>query len=91
MSEYVKYIKDPEALLDYTIDWSSFLGVDTIAASSWDISEDLTNENETFADDATTIWLSGGDVGEIYQIINHITTAANREDDRSFYIQIEQQ
>lgn len=29
--------KYPEANLDYSIDWSQWLGADTIAASAWEI------------------------------------------------------
>lgn len=91
MSEYVKYQKDPDSLLDYTVNWSAFLGTDIIVGSIWEVPVDLTVESENFADDSATIWLSGGLLGNVYKITNRITTDNGRVDDRSFHLQIEEQ
>lgn len=80
------YIKDPDALLDYQIDWSSWLVADTISASSWEAKTGIVVDSDSETTTTTTVWLSGGTVGTKYKITNHITTAAGREDDRSFYI-----
>lgn len=87
-------IQDPQAIKDYKIDWSDWLADaptpgDTISASSWTVHTDLTATTEGFDDDSATIWLAGGTVGETYEIINHITTAAGREDDCTFKLRIE--
>lgn len=87
---YVKYIKDPDSRLDYTNDWSSFLGDDIILSSSWEFSADLESDLTSFADDSTTIWLAGGELGNVYPIVNRIVTNAGRIVDRTFYIQIEE-
>ena len=80
------FIKDPDAVLDYTINWAAWLDTDTLAASTWTIPSGLTNDLETFGDSAATVWLSGGTVGETYSITNHITTADGREDDKTLTI-----
>ena len=48
-----KFIKDPDAVLDYQADWSDWLGDDTISSSSWESSgEELTIDN--YSSDSTT-------------------------------------
>jgi hypothetical protein len=82
--------KDPDAKLDYAIDWTAWLDDDAIDVSEWIVPDELTKEDE----DATTtrgiIWLSGGEVGQELRVTNRITTAGGRIDDRSFTLQIEE-
>ena len=82
--------KDPEAVLDYTVDWTLDLVVgDPIAASSFAVPAGITKDSES--DDGaskTTVFLSGGMLGEIYDIVNHITTVGGREDDKTFKIKM---
>lgn len=82
----VSYTKDPDAVLDYGWDWSTWLDGDTITASTWEADTGVTIASDTFAATSTTVWLSGGTAGTRYKLTNHITTAAGREDDRSLYI-----
>ena len=81
-----KFIKDPDAVLDYEIDWSDWLVTDTISASTWTADTGLTVDSDSFTDTATTVWLSGGVVGTSYEVVNHIATASGREDDRTIVI-----
>lgn len=83
-----EFIKDPNAVLDYQIDWSTWLGADTIATSTWTVPTGLTKDSDTSTTTTATIWLSGGTSGVTYRIVNHIVTAAGREDDRSIYIRV---
>lgn len=85
------FLKDPDAKLDYQIDWSEWLGTDTISASTWTVPSGLTKVSDIFTTTTTTIWLSGGTVGSVYEMVNHITTATGRENDRTLKIGIEQQ
>ena len=80
------YQKDPDAVLDYTIDWSSWLGDDTISASSWTVPSGLTKDSDSNTTTAATVWLSGGTEGVIYTVTNQITTAGGRTDERSIKI-----
>lgn len=83
-----KFKKDPDAVLDYGFDWSSFLVDDVIVSSTWDVPAGLTGVDESFSDTGTSLWLTGGTVGEVYTITNHIVTNNGREDDRSHTIRI---
>ena len=85
-----RFTKDPDATLDYKVDWSSWLIDDTITASLWIVPPELNNEVDTFTDSSATIWLSGGSVGSSYEVVNRITTAAGRIDDRTITIRMKE-
>jgi hypothetical protein len=82
--------KDPAAKLDYQFDWNDWLVGDTIASSSWVVPAGLTNVNDSFTAQTTTIRLSGGTHGVNYECVNHIITASGQEDDRSITIHVRQ-
>jgi hypothetical protein len=89
------YVKDPDAVLDYTVDWEAWLKGDTIASSTFTVEEipnvtGLVNNYEDKSDTTTTVWLSGGAVGIRYKVTNRIVTAAARPrtDERSFYVRV---
>ncbi|SDC06732.1 hypothetical protein SAMN05216337_1001171 [Bradyrhizobium brasilense] len=42
----------------------------------------------TFIDVMTKVWLGGGDAGEIYAVVNRITTAGGRAMDQSVQIRV---
>jgi hypothetical protein len=81
--------KDPDEILDYQIRWANRLIDDTIASSTWEVPAGITEEDNSFADYRTYIWLSGGTAGETYTITNRITTAAGRTMDQSVSITVE--
>lgn len=87
--------KDPEEVLDFSIDWSPRVGADTIVSSTWIIAEGgsgLTIEGPphapSFVPTQTTIWLSDGVLGTSYLLTNHIATAAGREMEQSVKLKI---
>ena len=80
--------KDPEAVLDYQVDWSDWLGTDTIAASTWTVPSGITKDSDTNTTTTATFWLSGGTAGENYKLVNHIVTVGGREDDRTITVQV---
>ena len=82
------FTKDPDAVLDYLVDWSSWLGSDTIATSTWVVPSGITKDSDTNTTTTATIWLSGGDDEANYEIVNRITTAAGREDDRTITVKV---
>jgi len=63
---------------------------DTIVDSSWTIDPAgaLTNASESFTTTGTVIWLTGGNRGRFYKVINHVTTAGGREDDRTILVEM---
>ena len=84
-------IKDPAAVLDYSLDWSDWLGADTIATSAWTVGAGLTKVSDDSAGPAatyTTVWVSGGVNGTAYSCANTITTAAGRTNKRTITITV---
>lgn len=88
-------LKDPNAVLDYTLDWTDWLDPlsDTIASVSVAVSGvtlDHTTNNAT----SVTIWISGGTVGTPGSARVRITTvgtgARPRTDDRTVYFKIKE-
>ena len=83
------YPKDPDATLDYLIDWSDWLDDDTISTSTWTVADGITQEaGATKTATTTTVWISGGTAGMSYAVTNHIVTTAGREDDRTFVVRV---
>ena len=83
--------KDPDAVLDYGIDWEPWLAGLTIVTSTWAIDNapdaslviDSDSNNTTVA----SVVLSGGTIGQQYQVRNRITTA-QWTDDRTILMPI---
>ena len=77
------FTKDPEAVLDYGIDWDAhdWLGADTISTSTWTVPSGITKVTDSKTTTTTTIWLSGGTAGETYPVKDHIVTAGGRAED----------
>jgi hypothetical protein len=84
----LSYIKDPDDVLDYEINWSSWLGAQTISASVWTLPAGITNDADSFTDTTTLIRLSGGTAGTDYELLNQITTSAGQEVQRVITIQV---
>lgn len=78
--------KDPDEVLDYQVNWSEWLGADTITTSTWTVQTGITDGLKTNTSTTTTIWLSGGTAGVEYEIKNKIVTAGGRTAERSFYV-----
>ncbi len=80
--------KDKDAELDYTVDWTLWLGTDDISSVTWIVPTGITEENVANNTKIATIWLSGGSLGETYQVVCRMETAAGRKDDRTLFIKI---
>lgn len=85
------FLKDPDAVLDYGLDWSSWLSDgETISASNWTVPTGLTKDSQSSTGTDTTVWLSGGTVGLSYEVTNRISTNQGRTDDRTIQIAVRQ-
>lgn len=87
-------LKDPEAMLDYRIDWGAdYLDGDVLTASSWTVSPIETGGvsivSSRFDLLAATVEVGGGQPGRIYRLTNHVITAEGREDSRSIMLRVE--
>jgi hypothetical protein len=86
-----RFKKDPDAVLDYGIDWSDWLySSDVISTSTWTVPAGITQDDESKGDTSTIIWLSGGTAGECYEIANKIVTTDGRTDERTFEVLVEE-
>ena len=90
----MNFTKDPDAELDYAVDWTDWLGTDTIVGSTWTVAAgsgiQVSNESVDPGGHVCTAWLSGGTISTApYRVTNEITTAAGRVDDRSLLIKIQ--
>jgi hypothetical protein len=89
VQRYFRATKDPDATLDYAIDWSDWLANgDTIATSTWILPDGLTEETSALASPITTIWVSGGEEPQSYTLVNRITTSTGLQDDRTIILRI---
>lgn len=89
--------KDPDAVLDYSVDWIEWLvDGDTIIDDSWVVPEipidgdGITLESHNHDTTSATAWISGGVVGEEYDVTCRIVTVNGRTDDRTFTLVVEE-
>jgi hypothetical protein len=82
------FVKDPNAILDYSVDWTEWLVADTIASVVWTVPAGITQTAVAATTKIATIWLSGGTAGQSYDLICRIATAGGRTDDRTITITV---
>lgn len=99
MGNVKRYIadKDPDAVLPYGFDWSSWLSTgDSVASATWDVtspsgdSAPVTADSTSVSGSVTSVTLSAGTVGNEYQVRCRMTTAGGLIDDRTIYITVRQ-
>ncbi|MEO6226008.1 MAG: hypothetical protein ABIO80_09200 [Sphingomicrobium sp.] len=87
-------LKDPDAVLDYTIDWGAeYLGNDLLAQSQWlpvpDEPGGIAVVGSDFDATTATVKVGGGLTGHVYRLINRVELASGRIDDRSITLRVE--
>lgn len=87
-------LKDPEASLDYSIDWGAeYLGQDVLTASEWSVSPDEPGgaaiEGDHFGPAVATVKAVGGTPGRIYRLVNQVSLLSGRSDSRSIVLRVE--
>ena len=85
-------LKDPNAVLDYTFDWTEWLDdlTDTIASRVVTPGTGLTLDSDAIAGKKVIAWVSGGTAGTTYTLACRITTAGGRTDERTIYIKVKE-
>ena len=82
-----KFVKDPGAVLDYTINWSAWLpDGDTLVDATATATSGLTVDSVSRTTTQTTVWLSGGVAGNSYDVTVRVTTNGGRIDERTIAI-----
>ena len=87
-------LKDPDAVLDYLVDWGAeYLGSDEIAASEWSVlpveAGGVTIASSSFDGSSATVNAGGGIPGRMYRLVNQVTTMSGRIDSRSVTLRVE--
>lgn len=83
-------VKDPDARLDYTWDWTEWLedSADSIASAQVTSTGTVDAEAPVINEGNVTCFLSGGKEGTTQSATCRITTAAGRVDDRTLYLKL---
>jgi len=85
--EGVSVTIDPDEVLDYVWQWSSWLNGDTITGSTFSNEiGSLTLTSPSFTDSTATVFISGGVVGGSYKVVNQITTSGGRTAERGIMV-----
>ena len=92
------FTQDPQAKLDYALDWRQWLGSDHIASFTFAVNPvvpltGLTVASSPAPDEeggVVTFWLQGGAEEEVYEVTCRIVTEGGRTDDRTIGIKIKQ-
>ena len=85
-----EYIHDPESVLDYNVDWNTWLQAgETISSSSVTVPSGITKNSDNNALGIQTAWMTGGTRGTRYALVFHITTSAGRQEDRTLTLSVQ--
>ena len=88
------FAKDPQAILDYSIDWDdAYLQLgETISTSVWSVlpAGTLTIDSTASTASVATATVSAGTTGHIYRLTNRITTSNSRTEERSITIRVQE-
>jgi hypothetical protein len=87
-------LKDPDAVLDYSVDWGAeYLLGDIIAESEWSIIPDeidgVSIVGSDFDATTSTVKAAGGLPGRIYRLVNEVVLDTGRIDSRSIVLRVE--
>ena len=85
------FLKDPDATMDYSVDFTDWLvAPDTIADSTWTSDAGITVSGSSVdaSDKITTVRLTGGTVDAKSRVTNRIQTTNNLITDRSIFIRV---
>jgi hypothetical protein len=89
-------MKDPDAILDYAIDWSGggYLAGQTIVSSDWTLTPVETNgvviTNQALDDATSTVTVEAGVKGHMYRLTNRIVLSNGVVDERGFALLVEE-
>ncbi len=84
-----EFVKDPDATLDYTFDWTDRLAEDEeITNTEIIVPEGMTLLYMENTAKTVTCWLSGGVATSKPRVTCRITTNQGRVDDRSIWVKI---
>lgn len=81
--------KDPSAVLDWQFNWTNWLAAaETISSATVTVESGLTKDSQSNDTSTVTVWLSGGTLGETYEVTCRVTTNQGRTDERTIGIRL---
>lgn len=98
-------IKDPNSIVQWTIEWHKWLNGDTISTSTWTATGGespvtlvensssigaYTGQSPALPSSEATILLSGGSMGVRYKLTNRIVTAGGQSEDATIEVTMHQ-
>ncbi len=84
--------KDPQAVLDYQLDYTNYLATgDSIASQTTTVDTGITLDSSAIVtgNKIVKLFLSGGTAGTVYTVKNTIVTADNRTAVKRFRVKVE--
>lgn len=92
----LKAAKAPSEILDYKYDLTAELAGrlpngadDTISTATWTVPTGLTLTASSFTASTATVWLSGGTIGNLYEVSLDVVTVGGRTYHRSFKLPVD--
>ena len=87
-------LKDPEAALDYAVDWGAeYLSGETLSGSHWQVTPvevgGLSVGVSRFDETVANVTATGGVAGHVYQLTNHVVLSTGLTDSRSIVLRVE--
>ena len=87
-------LKDPDAVLDYAIDWGAeYLGEDMLAQSDWTAAPaeagGVTIAGSDFSPQLSMVKAAGGIAGRVYRLENRVVLGSGRVDRRTIVLRVE--
>lgn len=87
-------LKDPDAVLDYLVDWGAeYLGEDVLTDSRWSVVPDepdgVSIVESGFDGRTATTLAAGGIAGRVYRLVNTVVLTSGRHDSRSIVLRVE--
>lgn len=88
-------LKDPEAALEYAVDWGAdYLFDDMLLDSSWTVTPDepggVSVVSSSFGPKIATVKAGGGIAGHVYRLTNRVVLSSGMSDDRSIVLRVEE-
>lgn len=88
------FLKDPEAVLEYCVDWTDALSEDvSITSSEWRVRPEepggISIGNDNIRSGITAVMLGSGLPGHVYEIGNLVTLSDGTSDERSIVLRLE--
>ena len=84
------FLKDPDAVLDYAFDWSSWLASGETISTETLTGSGVTVDSSSESDGVVTAWISGGTAGQTATVACKIVTSASRTDERTIKLKIQE-